>query len=258
MLKLNAKTFGQGPALIVLHGLFGSLDNWVTLARQWAEHFSVFLVDQRNHGRSPHHEEWSYGVMAEDLAHFMEEQGIRQAHLLGHSMGGKTVMRFALDHPERVDHLIVADMGVKPYPPHHRAIIEALQRVDLSQVRSRQEADEQLKAGITEAGIRQFLLKSLGRNEEKQLAWRFNLPVIAQHYEEVLAPIEGHGAFDGPALFLSGGRSPYVKTEDHGLIRAMFPQAQFEVIPEAGHWLHAEAPVAFSRQLLRFLGVSTP
>lgn len=253
MLQLNAKIMGQGPALIVLHGLFGSLDNWITLGRQWSERFSVYLLDQRNHGRSPHHEAWDYRVMAQDLADFMDQQGIPQAHLLGHSMGGKTVMQFALDHPERVARLVVADMAPKAYRPHHEAIIEALGGVDLSRVASRQEVDQALQASIAEASIRQFLLKGLGRNEQKELAWKFNLPVIARDYAKVLADVEGELPFEGPALFIYGGKSTYLQPEDQPAIRERFPAAEFVALPQAGHWLHAEAPEAFSTEVMRFL-----
>ncbi len=255
MLTLNAKTYGQGPALIVLHGLFGSLDNWVSFARQWSEFFTVYLLDQRNHGRSPHHEEWNYQVMAEDLFHFMDSEGIFQAHLLGHSMGGKTVMQFAQDYPERIDRLIVADMAPKSYEPHHEAVIAGLNAVDLQQVSTRQEVSDQLQTHIPEEGVRQFLLKGLGRDEKKRFAWKFNLPVITRDYEEVLKNIDGDIPFDGTTLFISGGKSSYVSEEDYPNILALFPRAQFVVLPEAGHWLHAEEPANFSHEVLNFLNI---
>lgn len=253
---LHHKTFGQGPALLVLHGLFGSLDNWITLGRRWAEHFSVYLVDQRNHGRSFHSQEWTYAAMAEDLHELMDHEGILQGHLLGHSMGGKTVMTFADLYPERIDRLMVADMGMRAYPPHHNDILAALSRVDLQQIDHRQDADAQLAAaGIAEPGIRQFLTKSLYRSGQGW-AWRFNLPVIERQYHQVIAPVELGHPFEGPTLFLSGGRSSYVQPGDRADIQQAFPQAQFEVIEQAGHWLHAEAPQAFSQQVLAFLGAT--
>jgi len=253
MLSLNHKVYGQGPALIVLHGLFGSLDNWATLARQWGEQYSVYLVDQRNHGRSPHHDEWNYKVMAEDLFEFMDSHQIYQAHLLGHSMGGKTVMKFADLYPERIDKLIVADMAPKAYPPHHTEILKALTSLDLRQVGSRSDAQKMLSAGIPEAGVQQFLLKSLHRKENREFGWRFNLDVIHQNYPEVLAEVSLFQPFEQPTLFLYGEKSHYVKPTDFEMIREMFPQALFEGIPNAGHWLHAEAPSIFSKHLLNFL-----
>jgi pimeloyl-ACP methyl ester carboxylesterase len=249
---LHHKTFGQGPALIVLHGLFGSLDNWLTLGRAWAEHYSVYLVDQRNHGRSFHSDTWTYQAMAEDVHALMESEGILKAHLLGHSMGGKTVMQFAGMYPERIDRLMVADMGIRGYEPHHDEILQALAQVDLESVDSRQEADEQLAQGIAEPGIRQFLAKSLARMDGG-FAWRFNLPVISQQYQQIIQAVTLPHPFEGPTLFLSGGKSHYVQPEDHAEILQAFPQAQFVEIPGAGHWLHAEAPDAFSQQVMQFL-----
>ena len=245
-MQLNFKTYGQGSALIVLHGLFGSLDNWATHARQWEMRFSVYLVDQRNHGRSPHHPDWSYAVMAEDLHEFMDQQGIFSAHLLGHSMGGKTAMQFACEYPERVEKLIIADMAPRAYPPHHDEILAALDGLDLSALDSRQAADSLLGQRISDPAVRQFLLKSLAREEASDaFRWKFNLPVIAQKYEEILRAIEPEFPFEKPALFISGGRSGYIRPEDHARILEIFPDARFEVIPEAGHWLHAEAPAQF-------------
>lgn len=253
MLTLNVKSFGQGPALIILHGLFGSLDNWVTLGKILSENFSVYLIDQRNHGRSPHRETWNYAVMAEDLHDFMDQHGIFQAHLLGHSMGGKTVMTFAGEYPERIDKLIVADMGIKEYPPHHEEILAAIRAVDLTAANSRQEVDEQLSQGIASVAIRQFLLKSLGRDTNKRLAWKFNFAVIDQHYDEVLKPVSPFFPYEGETLFLTGEESHYVGPEDHDAIRKHFPQARFEALPQAGHWLHADQPEAFLAAVRRFL-----
>lgn len=250
---LNHKIYGQGPALIILHGLFGSLDNWATHAKTLSQHFSVYLLDQRNHGRSPHDEEWNYEVMAEDLAEFMESQGIYTAHLLGHSMGGKTVMQFANYYPERIDKLIVADMAPKAYKPHHTQIIKTLTSLNLGNITSRQMASEQMALGIPEEDVRYFLLKGLGRDSNKNLAWKFNLPVLAKNYENVLQAIEMDAAFNGKTLFVSGGKSDYLKPSDHESILENFPNAVFEEIPQAGHWLHAEAPDAFIDIILKFL-----
>ncbi|RMG55162.1 MAG: alpha/beta fold hydrolase [Bacteroidetes bacterium] len=252
-MDLNCKTFGQGPALIILHGLFGSLDNWVTHARKLAESYSVYLVDQRNHGKSPHAEEWDYDVMAEDLYEFMDQRGIVQAHLLGHSMGGKTVMRFAGEYPERVDKLLVIDMAPKHYKPHHTAILKALTALDLKQIGSRQEADAILAKDIPQASVRQFLLKGLGRDEQGGYRWKFNLEVINRKYEEVLKNVAIDFPFEKPSLFLYGEASPYMDPADFGLIRELFPQAEFVGLPGVGHWIHAEAPEDFLREVHRFL-----
>ncbi|MDP5170777.1 MAG: alpha/beta fold hydrolase [Bacteroidia bacterium] len=253
MLTLNYKSFGQGPALLILHGLFGSLDNWASLAKQFGEEFSVYLIDQRNHGRSPHTDEWNYGLMAEDLHDFMDQHGIMQAHLLGHSMGGKTVMTFAGEYPERIDKLIVADMGIRQYPPHHEEVLKAIAAVPLDTLVSRQQAEEIISAHLDDQGVIQFLLKSLGRDEEKRFRWKFNFEVISQHYQEVLAPLSMPFPFEGPTLFLTGVNSHYVRPEDHDSILMWFPQARFEAIADAGHWLHADQPEAFQMSVASFL-----
>ena len=252
-MRLHFKTLGQGPPLIILHGLFGSLDNWMTHARKLSEAFTIFLVDQRNHGKSPHHGEWNYQLMAEDLHELMDSEGIYTSHLLGHSMGGKTVIQFAMEYPELIGKLIVADMGVKEYPPHHTEIISALNSVDLSEVQSRKEVDALLEEKIPEFGVRQFLLKGLGRNEEKNFTWKFNLKILTEKYEEVLSPIPLAYPFEGPALFLYGGKSNYVRPEDQEEIQKYFPDVIFQEISSAGHWLHAEAPEEFIAKVRDFL-----
>lgn len=252
-MELNFKTFGHGPALIILHGLFGSLDNWVSHARRLAQHFSVYIVDQRNHGKSPHDEQWDYGLMADDLRDFMDQHSLYTAHLLGHSMGGKTVMQFAADFPERILRLVVADMAPKAYEPHHTRILEALNGLDLHTLESRQQADELLTPEIPQASVRQFLLKSLGRKGKNGYAWKFNLPVIYRDYWKVLANVNLMEPFSGPTLFVHGGKSDYLLEEDYEAIEAHFPAATFACIPEAGHWLHADAPEAFLRIVENFL-----
>ncbi|MFK7923357.1 MAG: alpha/beta fold hydrolase [Bacteroidia bacterium] len=252
-MELNFKSFGNGPALIILHGLFGSLDNWVTHARQLAQTHSVYLIDQRNHGKSPHDSQWDYETMAEDLESFMDQQGIYQASLLGHSMGGKAVIQFAMLFPERIEKLIVADMAPKAYPPHHTEILETLVSIDLSQFESRQAVGSFMEPRIPELGVRQFLLKSLGRDEQKAFRWKFNLAVIYKNYHRILDAIELNFPFEGPTLFISGGKSPYVRPEDHEMILAGFPQAKFSVIEQAGHWLHADSPTEFLQEINAFL-----
>ncbi|MEM6261555.1 MAG: alpha/beta fold hydrolase [Bacteroidota bacterium] len=252
-MQLNHKVYGQGPALIILHGLFGSLDNWVSHARQLSVDYTVFLVDQRNHGRSPHDPAFSYPVMAEDLHEFMAQQGIRQAHLLGHSMGGKTVMTFADRYPDQVDKLIVADMAPKQYPPHHNDVVAAMKSIDLATLSSRQEANELMLPLIPELGVRQFLLKSLGRDEVKNFRWKFNLPVLIETYPNIIADTPIGFPFEGPTLFVHGGNSHYLAESDKPAIEEVFPHATFAKIPGAGHWLHAEKPAEFLKIVQGFL-----
>ncbi len=251
--ELNYKSFGQGEPVIILHGLFGTLDNWQTVAKALAEHFLVFIVDQRNHGRSPHVDGMSYPLLAEDLREFMESHWIYRAHLIGHSMGGKTVMQFALHYPDMVDKLAVIDIAPKAYPGGHEEIFQALLDLDIDRVENRQDAEAFLARRIDSPPVLQFLLKNISRNHEGRYAWKMNLPVLYRHYPDILRQVEGEPPYDGPALFLRGGRSPYVLPEDEPHIRSLFPQAHIETVENAGHWVHAEAPATVIEKLKSFL-----
>ncbi len=253
MIQLNFKTLGQGPAIIILHGLFGSLDNWLSLARKLAENYSVYLIDQRNHGKSPHTDEFSYDLLAEDLHTFMDEQGIYQAHLIGHSMGGKVVMQFAGLYPDRIDKLVVVDMANRQYKPHHTEIFEALHALKLDQLKARSEAAAFFEKRVPEEGVRQFLLKNLGRERGNTYQWKFNLSSLSSHYQEILAEVEVDFPYEGPTLFISGGNSAYVEHADQEDLLDSFPQANFVEIAGVGHWVHAEAPGRFLEEVEAFL-----
>lgn len=234
----------NGLPLVVLHGLFGQSDNWTTLARTWGEKFRVLTFDQRNHGQSPHAEDFSYRLMAEDLRESLDASGIDRINLLGHSMGGKTAMFFTLLYPERVEKLIVADIGPRYYAPHHQEILEALQSVRVESLQSRQEAETALLAGIPDFGTRQFLLKNLYRPETGGFAWRFNLGAIARNIAQVGEALPPE-VITTETLFIRGGKSRYIMDADWPAIQIQFPEAKLETIDQAGHWLHAEQPVAF-------------
>ncbi|RMG83613.1 MAG: alpha/beta fold hydrolase [Bacteroidetes bacterium] len=251
-MKLNYKKLGSGEPLIILHGLMGMLDNWLTPAKKLAEHFEVFLVDQRNHGHSPHSEEFNYQVMMEDLLEFFDDVNLLEAHILGHSMGGKTAMKFAQNYPEYVTKLIVADIAPKKYPVHHQLILQGLRAIDLNKVSSRKEADEILSQYVPEFAVRQFLLKNLYWKEKNKLAWRFNLDAIEKNIELIGEEINDR-IFEKPALFLKGEKSDYITEEDYEMIKMLFPQSSIQVIPNAGHWLHAEQPELFIKAVIDFL-----
>ncbi len=240
-MELNFKQFGQGEPLIILHGLFGTLDNWQTIAKQLAEDYTVFIVDQRNHGKSPHHPDFNYRILAEDLLEFMEQNWMYKAHLLGHSMGGKTVMQFALEYPDMVDKLIVVDIGPKTYKGGHQAIFDALFSLDLEQLGNRNQADEALAKGIDSFAVRQFLLKNLKRRKEGGYEWKMNLEAIHNHYQEILDNVEGD-TVDVPTLFINGGKSDYIIPGDEEAFKAYFPESEIKTVPDAGHWVHAEKP----------------
>ncbi len=254
MLELNYKSFGQGDPIVILHGLFGALDNWQTLGKKLAENFTVYLVDQRNHGRSPHDKAHTYAAMAEDLHHFMESHWMFKAHIIGHSMGGKTAMAFARAHPDMVEKLVVVDIAPKAYQGGHESIFEALQGLDLSQIESRGDAEQALKGQIESLGIRQFLLKNLSRNKDGSYRWKMNLDALWAHYADILAgPPEGAAPYLGDTLFVRGGRSDYITDDDLGLLKQHFPNHRLETVAEAGHWVHAVAPEQLLKHLKRFL-----
>ena len=246
------RIYGEGTPLVILHGLFGQCDNWTTLARAWSNHFRVVTVDQRNHGQSPHDEAFSYELMAEDLAETLDALNLESVNLLGHSMGGKTAMFFAQQHPHRISKLIVADIAPRFYAPHHGAIIEALKALPLESLKDRNSADGELAKGIPDFGTRQFLLKNLYRNDTGGFSWRFNLEAISTQISEVGKALPNK-AVHLPALFVRGSKSKYITDEDQTEIARQFSNATFATIPNAGHWLHAEQPEAFSKAVLDFL-----
>lgn len=252
-MELNYKTFGQGPPLVILHGLFGMLDNWQTLAKRFAEHFSVYIIDQRNHGKSPHSDEMSYPLMAEDLQRFLESQWMFKAHILGHSMGGKTAMQFALNYPDWVDRLVIVDILPSAGEGGHELIFDAMLGLDLNSIVNRKEAEQALEVKISEYGIRQFLLKNLSRDKSTGgYRWKMNLQALHQHYQEILNALTGD-PFDEDCLFIKGERSNYITSETWDEALALFPNANLETINEAGHWVHADAPDELYEKVLKFL-----
>ncbi|MEQ8908346.1 MAG: alpha/beta fold hydrolase [Vicingaceae bacterium] len=250
---LNYKKLGEGEPLIILHGLFGSLDNWMTLAKKWAEKYEVWLVDQRNHGKSPHTDQHSYSLMAEDLLQFLKEHNIEKANVLGHSMGGKTAMEFAMQHPDKVDKLIVVDIAPVSYEVHHWRIINALESVDLKAITSRKEAEQQLAKKIEEQGVRLFLLKNLDRLGEGEYQWKFNLHLLKEEIVPISEWAISEGEFVKKTLFIKGENSNYILAEYGAAIAKKFPNYQVEEIEKAGHWVHAEAPKAFFEIVNQFL-----
>ncbi|MFN3529439.1 MAG: alpha/beta fold hydrolase [Bacteroidia bacterium] len=242
-MQLNFQQMGTGSPVVILHGIFGSGDNWLTLGRRFAESYTVYLIDQRNHGQSPWSDEFSYSLLADDLCDFLDEQGLERVHLIGHSMGGKVSMLFAQRYPERLDKLVVVDIAPKSYMLNeHKHILETLSAFDLNAHQTRTEIDQALQTALPDYGTRQFILKNIYRNEQKQFAWRLNVKALYLNLHEIgkgLEPAEPH---DGSTLFINGGKSRYIQAEDHVKIKSMFRRAELFTIPEAGHWVHAEAP----------------
>lgn len=250
---LHSTIKGEGKPLLILHGYFGMSDNWKTLGNQFAENFQVHLIDQRNHGRSFHTDEFTYELMAEDLLNYINHYQLKNVILLGHSMGGKTVMQFSVTHPDVVDKLIVADISPKAYPPHHNAILAALNSVDFNLQNSRGLVDKKLAELIPQIGVRQFLLKNVYWIEKGKLAYRFNLKSLTENNPEVGKALPSFTAFTKPTLFLKGSKSDYITENEFGIIKGHFPDSKIVTIANAGHWLHAENPKDFYQEVSLFL-----
>lgn len=252
-MKLFSRIMGEGQPLLIVHGLFGMSDNWQRLGKQFADFYEVHLIDQRNHGRSPHSAVFNYDVMAADLVEYIQDRGLSNVLLMGHSLGGKAVMELAVKHPALVEKLIVVDISPKAYPVHHDKIIAGLQSLDFDVLTSRGEADRRLADYVVDAGVRQFLLKSLYWVEKGQLAFRFKLDAIAEHITEVGKALATDAVYEGPCLFVDGATSGYIVDEDEDLILNHFPEGEIVTIADAGHWVHAEQPDRFFDEVMRFL-----
>lgn len=244
---------GQGTPLVILHGLFGSLDNWHTISRRLSERCEVLALDQRNHGQSAHSPEMNYPIMAADVAEFIRARRLKRANVLGHSMGGKTAMELALAHPELVEKLIVVDIAPRAYSPHHGEIFRGLLGLNLADYQTRAQVGEALEPAIPDKTVRQFLLKNVTRDEHGSFRWKLNLKDICANYGR-LSEALAERVFDGPALVIRGGASRYIREEDTALIRRYFPNVEMRTLPAAGHWVHAEAPEAFLELVTEFLG----
>lgn len=252
-MELFHREFGQGSPVIILHGLFGFSDNWQTIAKSLADQHLVITPDLRNHGRSPHVPGHSYPEMADDLKTFMDEHWVFSSALVGHSMGGKVAMQLALAHPDHVERLVVVDIGPGRAEDKHSSIFKALLDMDLSKMKTRQDAESYLSDKIADAGTRQFLLKNITRESDGTYTWKMNLPVLWRHFNDILAPVEGTDPFDKPVLFIRGGKSDYIKDEDFPLIKSLFPQAEIATVKGAGHWVHADKPAELLVLLKDFL-----
>lgn len=255
--SLHCDTRGAGPGVVLVHGLYGSGNNFRRHAAWLAERHRVLCPDLRNHGRSPHSDEMSYPAMAADLAALLDREGLEQATLVGHSMGGKAAMALALTRPQRVSALVVVDIAPVAYDHDQGAILDAMKAVDLGQVASRADADRQLRDAVPEAGVRQFLLTNLERTDA---GWRWRLPLgtLGRAMPAILDFPELGSPYPGPALFLHGAASDYVQPRHREAIRRRFPEARIQALEGVGHWVHAEAPAAFEAALREFLGEASP
>ncbi len=251
-MELFHRIYGDGKPLIILHGLFGFSDNWQSQAKVLANYFQVITVDLRNHGHSPWSDDFSYALMAEDVANLMDQLKINHAVMVGHSMGGKVALHFAQNYPEKLTKLVVVDMGVKSYPPHHQHILDALHQLPLDQLKTRNEAAAILRDQLQNEGVVQFILKNLYWKEKGLLAWRMNLPVLEASMPEILAAIPQKEIVI-PTLFVRGALSNYILDEDWSEIEDIVIDAELVTIEEAGHWVHAEKIEEFLESLLHYL-----
>ena len=257
-MNLFYRKFGKGKPLFILHGLFGSGDNWLTIGKNLAEKFEVYLIDLRNHGQSFHSEEWNYRVMATDVYNLMMHLNLDKISLIGHSMGGKTAITFSTMFPKLTEKLVVVDIATKYYPVHHQEILEAINPLPIHEITSRKQAEQILSEKINNPGELQFLCKNLYWKDPKVnlLAWRFNAETITKKIEIVGEEQYAQGQeFTFPVLFVKGANSDYIKTEDEEGIRQLFPNAQFASVPNAGHWVQAEQPLLFFEAVDKFLSL---
>jgi esterase len=258
-MKLFFREYGHGAPFIILHGLFGISDNWVTFGKSLEDKFHVYIPDMRNHGQSPHSDVFDYPSMTEDINEFIEEHGLSSPVVLGHSMGGKVAMMVALNTPDMADKLIVVDVSPGKYGQNqeHLRLLNAMLSTDLTVARSRSDVENQVKGKIKSQRLRQFLLKNIYWDRPDRLSWRLNLAVLNNNLPLLSAGVESTSLFTKPALFIRGGMSTYIRAEDEGLIRKNFPGAILKTIASAGHWVHADAPEEFTETVMEFLSTSS-
>jgi esterase len=250
-LPADANTSKQ--TIVILHGLFGSSDNWLTQARFLSNNnYKVYTIDQANHGQSYHSASFDYATMVSDLKEFIDDQNLEQPVILGHSMGGKTAMNFALAHPDSLSKLIVVDIAPRYYDLEHYTILKGLNAIAIDTITSRNEADEVLATYVHESDVRQFLLKNLQRKAEGGFSWKINLPLITEQLANIGVDLQYPGKFDKPSLFIRGRRSNYVRDSDWDRIKEVFPQASLETM-ETGHWVQAEKPQEFVNLIMNWL-----
>lgn len=254
-MELYYQTIGTGRPLVILHGLFGSSDNWRSIAKQLAEKAQVITVDLRNHGRSPHSAEHNYALMADDLAELLEKLKLDKVDLIGHSMGGKAAMVFSQRYPQKLHKLVVVDIAPRQYQDEHSSIFKALLALDLSSYTSRIEVDKALEQALPNKAVRQFLLMNLALNDG-QLNWQINLQALFDNYPQLLKAVceisPETSLSEIPSCFIRGSQSDYVRDDDEALIKNCFPNAQIITL-DAGHWVHAEAPQQFLTKISEFL-----
>ncbi len=253
-MKLHTQISGKGQPIVILHGFLGMGDNWKTLSKAYVEAgYEVHLLDLRNHGKSPHHQDFSYKIMAEDVNTYFKDKSLKNAILIGHSMGGKVAMFFACQYPDLLSHLIVVDIAPRYYKPHHDDILERLKALQNTKLTSRKEAENILKEKISHSGVRMFLLKNLKREDDNTLNLKPNIDVFINNKENIGQALPEDFTFNGKTLFIKGEQSDYISNSDKELINKHFSDFKIETIDKAGHWVHAENPKSFLSKTMEFI-----
>ena len=253
-MKLFFRELGEGSPIVILHGVFGTSDNWFSISKELSQGYHLYLLDLRNHGQSPHSEEFNYKVMAEDLNLFLEEHSIVNPVIIGHSMGGKVAMRFASEYTN-YSKLIIVDISPRYYRKHHESILNGMNALDLISLQNRQQADTALAVYEPDLGVRQFILKNLYRDSTNHFAWRINLKVLIEKIENVGEALDENNKIEKPTLFIKGEKSNYIQEKDQYLIYKIFKNVSFHTILGAGHWLQAEKPQEFLACVNNFLKI---
>ena len=252
---LHSKILGDSNKhILILHGFLGSGDNWISIGKKLNSiGYTIHLIDQRNHGRSFHHEKFDYEIMCEDLFNYIRHHNIEDSILIGHSMGGKTAMNFSLIHSKLVSKLIVLDSSPRGYPVLHQNIIDSLKEIDFSVFVTRKEIDIELRKSINHEGLRNFLMKNIYRMNDGKLNFRFNLKSLSENIGRIGQKIESDTNFNREVIFIKGETSDYINESDKIMINNLFPNAKFYKIPNAGHWLHVDNPTDFISVLLSLI-----
>ncbi len=254
-MKLFYRHSGRGRPVVILHGLFGLSDNWITFARQLSSSYSVYTPDLRNHGQSPHSNVFDFASLEDDVLELAEDHGLEDIVLMGHSLGGKTAMFFALHHPDLLHKLVVVDISLHRSPPstEHQTLVNAMLSVDFSAASSRSDVEKQLMPLVKSEKLRKFLLKNVYWRDRNKLDWRLNIKAINENLPAIFGSVTETGKFSGPALFVRGALSRYIHDDDIPDIKAKFPGAEVRTIAGAGHWVHADAPGEFFSMVKEFI-----
>ena len=264
-MKLFCRRYGEGPPLVILHGLYGSSDNWMTIARNISSHYTVYLPDQRNHGKSPHDDLHDYQSMSNDLFELVTEYKLGSFFLAGHSMGGKTAVNFALKWPGMINGLAILD--ISPFTDYaslsasrnqHKNILSVILETDIASAKSRKEIEELLSVSISSEKERKVIMKNIQRDADKRFSWKLNAQSLLKNLDMILEGINRQAIDDlrvtgFPVIFLKGEKSDYLNPEDYSYIMRLFPAAEFRVIRNAGHWLHVDNPEAVTETLIGLL-----